>query len=26
VLPAETHINFRLRNSVTITERTGRTD
>jgi len=25
-LPAETHINFRLRNSVTITERTGRTD
>ena len=26
VLPAETHINFRLRNSVTVTERTGRTD
>ena len=26
VLPAETHINFRLRNSVAITERTGRTD
>jgi len=26
VLPAETHINFRLRNSITITERTGRTD
>ena len=26
VLPAETHINFRLRNSVTITERMGRTD
>ncbi|HLZ96479.1 MAG TPA: hypothetical protein VKP66_00950, partial [Steroidobacteraceae bacterium] len=26
VLPAETQINFRLRNSVTITERTGRTD
>jgi len=26
MLPAETHINFRLRNSVTITERTGRTD
>ncbi|HXI40480.1 MAG TPA: hypothetical protein VNH83_10900 [Bryobacteraceae bacterium] len=25
-LPAETHINFRLRNSVTITERTGRMD
>ena len=26
VLPAETHVRFRLRNSVTITERTGRTD
>ncbi len=26
VLPAETHINFRLRNSVTITERQGRAD
>lgn len=25
-LPAETHINFRLRNAITITERTGRTD